>query len=330
MTSQRVANSQTRNSKVRSGGLRFSDLSPEKKAKIRELHTIQPWWNLKIIVFLFIWAVAGFIAVTVDVIMLRILCYFIIGATVHGLGILMHDGVHRVMFRSKLLNHWVAFLCGLPALLSMTAYRVGHLPHHRHERGEGDPDELENLSRDPRILAGLSCLIFLFGEVFGFYRVGPVNAFRVKSKERRDILVEYFVVTVVFGVAFLLVPFLIMLHVWILPALVAIPLTNVRTLAEHVLTPATNRWTATRTVVSNRFVSFFMCNLNFHIEHHLFPAVPWYRLPRLHRLLAEDLKLMDAQIYGSYTRFLVDLAIFIAKAWGPGGKNLPLRLSSAG
>jgi len=29
-----------------------------------------------------------------------------------------------------------------------------------------------------------------------------------------------------------------------------------------------------------------MCNLNYHVEHHLFPDVPWYNLKKVHRLLA--------------------------------------------
>ena len=28
--------------------------------------------------------------------------------------------------------------------------------------------------------------------------------------------------------------------------------------------------------------------MNFHIEHHMFAAVPFYNLPRLHRLVAAD------------------------------------------
>ena len=29
-------------------------------------------------------------------------------------------------------------------------------------------------------------------------------------------------------------------------------------------------------------------NINFHIAHHLFPAVPWYRLPTVHARLMQD------------------------------------------
>ena len=63
---------------------------------------------------------------------------------------------------------------------------------------------------------------------------------------------------------------------------------NVRSWAEHALTRPGDPLTCTRTVTSNRVVSFLMCNLNYHLEHHLFPGVPWYNLPALHALLADE------------------------------------------
>lgn len=308
---------------------RFRDLPAPARAAIRRLHRLEPWWNLQIVAFALIWAGCAYLALRFPLLPLRLACYFVIGATIQGLVILMHEAVHGILFRDRTLNRWIGFLCGAPALLSVTAYRIGHLPHHRYERGARDPDELENLSRDPRVLAVLFCLTFIAGELFGFHRVGPANAFRSKGAERHAVLVEYGLIAAGFGAAFTLLPFPVLLQGWLLPALVARQLTNVRTLAEHVLTQPGHRYTATRTVLSNRFVSFFMCNLNYHIEHHLFPAVPWYHLPRLHALLAHELEGAGAQVYRSYTRFLWDLSQFVTRALGPSGRDLPLRLPVA-
>lgn len=304
---------------------RFRDLPPARRAALRRLHRLNPWWNLKILAFGSIWVLCGYTALHAPLIV-QLVCYYLIGATIQGLVILMHEAVHGILFRNRRLNRWIGFLCGLPAFLSVSAYRVGHLPHHRHERTARDPDELENVSRDPRILALLFCATFLAGEVFGFYRVGPPNALHARPTERRAIVTEYALITATFVTAFSLMPITIMLHVWVFPALVARQLTNVRTLAEHILTDARHRLTATRTVRSNWFVSFFMCNLNYHIEHHAYPAVPWYNLRKLHALLRDDVRRAGAQIYGSYTAFLRDLAVFVVRAFGPSGRTLPLRL----
>jgi fatty acid desaturase len=41
----------------------------------------------------------------------------------------------------------------------------------------------------------------------------------------------------------------------------------------------------TRTLILGRFLSFLYSNMNYHQEHHMFPAVPYYRLPNLHKHL---------------------------------------------
>lgn len=304
---------------------RFRDLSLARRTALKRLHHLNPWWNLKILLFIAIWAAAGYTALHAPL-LVKLPCYFIIGATIQGLVILMHEAVHGIMFRNRILNRWIGFLCGVPAFLSVSAYRIGHIPHHRHERTARDPDELENFSRNPRVLSALFCLTFFAGEIFGFYRVGPANAFRGRRSERIAVIEEYLLVTAIFIVAFASLPMHVMLNVWVFPALFARQLTNVRTLAEHCLTGTEDRLAATRTVKSNAFVSFFMCNLNFHIEHHLYPAVPWYNLRRLHALLKNDFRDADAQVYPSYTAFLRDLGTFIARAFRPGGDALPLRL----
>jgi fatty acid desaturase len=51
-----------------------------------------------------------------------------------------------------------------------------------------------------------------------------------------------------------------------------------------------------------------MCNLNYHLEHHLFPAVPWYNLPRLHALLAGQYRRAGAYVHRSYLGFLWEAA----------------------
>jgi fatty acid desaturase len=44
----------------------------------------------------------------------------------------------------------------------------------------------------------------------------------------------------------------------------------------------------TRTVHMNPVFSFLYANMNYHIEHHMFPMVPFYRLPQLHELIEAD------------------------------------------
>jgi fatty acid desaturase len=294
---------------------RPNTLSIEKRKALRDAYRLEPIRNVRILTFVLIWALSGSVALQIDALAPRLVLYFLMGASIHGLGILMHEGVHHSMFRRQALNRWVALLCGVPALLSVTAYRVGHLPHHKFERGENDPDELENLSKNPRVLALLFCLTLFFGALFGFFRIGPANFRRATLREKREIVGEYAVIAGLVAVVFLTVHIDVLLHVWLIPLLAGSLLTNVRTLSEHALTDHDNPMSPTRTVLSNKLVSFFMCNLNYHVEHHLFPGVPYYHLPKLHLLLADEYRRYHVQVYRSYTQFLVDLGRFVLRAW---------------
>ncbi len=45
----------------------------------------------------------------------------------------------------------------------------------------------------------------------------------------------------------------------------------------------------TRTFTCNWFPAFLYWNMQYHLEHHMFPAVPFYNLPRLRRAIENDL-----------------------------------------
>jgi len=56
-------------------------------------------------------------------------------------------------------------------------------------------------------------------------------------------------------------------------------------LADNVLDHRLN----SRTVHMNPVSRFIYWNMNYHIEHHMFPMVPYHALPRLHALIKDDL-----------------------------------------
>jgi fatty acid desaturase len=44
-----------------------------------------------------------------------------------------------------------------------------------------------------------------------------------------------------------------------------------------------------RTYTCNRFIGFLYWNMQYHVEHHMFPAVPFYNLPALRKAIESDL-----------------------------------------
>jgi len=44
-----------------------------------------------------------------------------------------------------------------------------------------------------------------------------------------------------------------------------------------------------RTYLTRGVTAFLYWNMNYHIEHHMFPAVPFFNLPKLHKLIKDDM-----------------------------------------
>jgi fatty acid desaturase len=55
-----------------------------------------------------------------------------------------------------------------------------------------------------------------------------------------------------------------------------------------------------RTVLMNPISRFIYWNMNYHVEHHMFPMVPYHALPRLHALIKHDLPAPNPSMWHGY------------------------------
>jgi fatty acid desaturase len=67
-------------------------------------------------------------------------------------------------------------------------------------------------------------------------------------------------------------------------------------LAEDVLDHRLN----SRTVYMNPISRWIYWNMNYHVEHHMFPMVPYHALPRLHEIIKHDLPTPNPSIWAAY------------------------------
>ena len=67
-------------------------------------------------------------------------------------------------------------------------------------------------------------------------------------------------------------------------------------LAENVLDHRLN----CRTVYMNFIHRYLYWNMNYHVEHHMFPLVPYHNLPKLHALVKDDMPVPYPSIYGAW------------------------------
>jgi fatty acid desaturase len=56
----------------------------------------------------------------------------------------------------------------------------------------------------------------------------------------------------------------------------------------------------TRTITMNPLFSFLYANMNYHIEHHMFPMVPFYALPQLHEMIKHQCPPAYPSLWAAY------------------------------
>lgn len=71
-------------------------------------------------------------------------------------------------------------------------------------------------------------------------------------------------------------------------------------MAEDVLDHRLN----SRTVLLNPASRWIYWNMNYHVEHHMFPMVPYHALPALHALIKDDLPAPDRSIFEAYRKMI--------------------------
>jgi fatty acid desaturase len=253
------------------------------------------------------------------------LAVMFIGARQHALIILMHEGAHRRLFRSRTVNDWVTeLLLAWPlVLVSMHSYRRNHFPHHRYLNTNNDPDWTRKQTADwrfpktkrdmARVLAyqglglGIVRFVLIVARLPKSQRGGPDNerAFRVA---RRFYFAALVIAILWLGLG---VPVLLL---WIVPFVTWTQLAfHIRSMAEHFgIHDRVGIWSETRTVVPTMFDRLFLVpkNVGYHIEHHLYPSVPFFRLRRLHALLDETPQYRQhAAVTRGYGRLLGELVM---------------------
>lgn len=220
-----------------------------------------------------------------------------IGARQHALLILMHDGVHYRLFRDRRLNDWTSeIILAWPNLISARAYRRNHFAHHRHLNTGQDPDWARRQGDVSWVfpMRRLRLAKLLIRDVSGlgaiyYLKLALMLLSRDTGVSRGFLVARYgFYAAVVATFAWFGALHLLLMY-WVVPLFTwLIVIFRVRSIAEHsAIEGRANTYAQTRSTRASVFDHVFVApkNVNYHIEHHFYPSVPFYRLPELHRVL---------------------------------------------
>ncbi|GAB4388169.1 fatty acid desaturase [Albidovulum sp.] len=237
---------------------------------------------------------------------------------------LEHECTHRTPFRSAALNDAVGRVAGTAIFLPFSWFRAFHLAHHRFTNLPGQDPELdspkpETVGQWLRHVSGLgvwrSQAAVILRLALGRERARylPPRALPRMRREARAMLGLYALA----AASLLWSP--LVLWVWLVPLLVGQPFLRLYLLAEHGDCPrVASMFENTRTTFTNRLVRFLAWNMPYHVEHHVFPAVPFHKLPELHRLMRRELR-VTAPGYAAFTRTYLARRRVGGRAGGPPG-----------
>lgn len=230
-----------------------------------------------------------------------------------------HECGHGTAFRTRWMNDAVYHIASFQVMRNPVNWRWSHARHHSDTIIVGRDAEIAWMHP---VKLGLKALAFVgFIETWASLKTLARNAMGRLSPDEKDYIPQaewpraifwarvhmaIYAVTLVTALGMLLagmgwkatIPLLIVggPRVYGCWHMIMTGLLQHGGLAEDVLDHRLN----SRTVYMNPVSRFLYLNMNYHVEHHMFPMVPYHALPRLHEVVKHDLPPPNTSILDAY------------------------------
>ncbi len=222
-----------------------------------------------------------------------------------------HEACHCTPFRNQKLNTLLLYISSWMLNWEPTTVRWVHAKHHSYT-SIVDKDA-EYLLANPIRWSEMIGLILGVQQVWHYNKelvqlcfgyANPVIREAVPASERykvyRDARLFAASYLLIIGVAVAMQSWLL-ICLLILPRIVGEPMHGILRITQHggLATGVQDHRLTTRTMQLGPLMRFFYCNMNYHIEHHMFPMVPFYSLPKLHETVKGELPRPSAGVIGA-------------------------------
>jgi len=227
-------------------------------------------------------------------------CY---GFTING----FHELVHDSVFKTKRLNRFFLCILSFMGWHNHVFFWASHMAHHKYTLHP--PDDLEvvlplkHLTLRNFLSSAIIHPVRLHESIWGAIRLSlgrlegewEHHLFPESDTESRRRLFNWARI-VLFGHIMIIVVSCIF-QLWWLPVVTTFApfygywMHFLCNYSQHagLQSNVSDLRLCTRTMYLNPFLQFLYWNMNYHIEHHMYAAVPCYHLPKLHRLIKDDL-----------------------------------------
>lgn len=244
--------------------------------------------------------------------------FFIVYGTLYGSAsdARWHECGHGTAFRTRWMNDVLYQIASFMQMRNPVTWRWSHARHHTDTLIVGRDAEIAVMR--PPDLARLIANFFGLVDVFHLLPALLRNALGSLSLEEKTFIPEMewsktvrvarihmmiYAATIVLALYFgsflplLLVGLPRLYGAW---HMVLVGLLQHGGLADNVTDHRLN----TRTVLINPVSRFIYLNMNYHVEHHMFPMVPYHALPRLHELIKHDLPVANSSMWQAYREMI--------------------------
>jgi fatty acid desaturase len=245
-----------------------------------------------------VFAVVGVLTWLSWVSLLAFFCYGVLYGS--GADSRWHEAGHGTAFKTRWMNSVVYQMACFMMMRNPTTWRWSHARHHTDTIIVGrDPEII--LQRPPALWMVVANLVGLVDVPKSIVAMGRHSLGRLDATEQQYVPdTEHHKVAWVARVWLLIYAGVITLSILttsFLPLMV-IGLPRMYGAWHHVMTgviqhlglaeDVTDHRLNTRTCYMNPISRFIYWNMNYHVEHHMFPMVPFHRLPELHEVMKSD------------------------------------------
>ncbi len=211
-----------------------------------------------------------------------------------------HEAGHGTAFKTDWMNSALYEIASFMVMRESTVWRWSHTRHHSDTIVVGRDPEIA-VPRPPDVKSIIMSFFNLrvYPKFFGHMLLHSIGRMSADEKtyipqmefpkvyRRARVYVAVYAVVIALSVytrsilPLMFVGFANLFGTWLL---VTYGLTQHAGLAENVLDHRLN----CRTVYMNPIHRYLYWNMNYHVEHHMFPLVPYHALPKLHAAVKDD------------------------------------------
>lgn len=230
-----------------------------------------------------------------------------------------HECGHGTAFKTAWMNDVIYNIASFMVIRNPVTWRWSHARHHTDTYIVGRDAEIAWM-RPPKTLMNFLAFFDVIG-VIRSLKILVLNAAGYLSPDEKDFIPEsergkvVSVARIHIFIYVLTIATALAMRSWLPLMLIGLPRIygswhmvmcghlQHAGLADNVLDHRLN----SRTVYMNPISRYIYWNMNYHVEHHMFPMVPYHALPRLHDLIKNDLPPPNTSILDGYREIIASL-----------------------